>query len=503
MTTTLTPLSALQVFHVDELSPHPANRKRFDQGQLAELAQSLQEKGQLTPCLVRPFPGGTAFQLLAGERRWRAARLAGLATLQCIVRDLDDQAALEVLAIENNQREDVHPLEEAELFKALLQFQGNDVASIARKLHRTTSYVYDRLKLLQLVPAARKLFLDGTIQLGHAVLLARLTKEDQKRCLGDVGENKGWGNQGGLLTVEHTLFDPSADDDEDSDAPMKARSVRELQAWIDQHVRFDPASSDLPQLFPETAAALADAEERKLKVVAITHEAFVQPDAREGGAIIGPRSWKRADGQRGSKTCDHAVLGTIAAGPGRGQAFLVCTAKQKCTTHWGAEIKEAKQRAKARELEAPKDATTPTGKAEKSRELTPAEKRAQKAEEKRRAAQERFENAGQQVLEALAPRIKAAALKAESGPVQLLLKDLEPWNGGQDKLAALVKVGKSAEDLLRHACWLALLRHWEEDIYRLEDAAKLCKELGVDLAEILDEVAPVAGEAPAKKGGRK
>ena len=110
MTATTTELEVERI-GLGELTPHPQNRKHFDEAQLVELAESLTEKGQLTPALVRPM--GKGFQLLAGERRWRAAQMAELDTLLCIVRDLDDQAALEVLAIENNQREDPQPLEEA------------------------------------------------------------------------------------------------------------------------------------------------------------------------------------------------------------------------------------------------------------------------------------------------------------------------------------------------------------------------------------------------------
>lgn len=480
----------IRAIALDELHPHPANRKRFDKAQLAELAQSLATHGQLTPALVRPSadPAG-GFELLAGERRWRAAKAAGFPTLLCLVRELDDGAALEVLAIENNQREDVHPLEEADLYKALLTVDGYDVAKIATKLHRSVSYVYNRLKLLQLGKEARKLFLAGTIQVEHAIILARLTKEQQVLAIGDEDDWVGRGN--GLLEEEHTLFHPDRDEEEQADPVLKAKSPRELQAWVDEHIRFDRESDDLPQLFPETSAALAEAGQRKLKTVDITHEHYVQPEAREGGKIIGPRSWKRADGQRGSKTCDHQVLGTIAAGPGRGETFLVCIAKKTCTVHWGKEQRESKQRARERVVEGAKAGAAP-------RKLSPAEKREQVAAREAADRASRLEAANLDEgkgLALLAKRLLEVKLDGPSRVVKELADGVQLW-GNTAQARKLVPLGAKPDQILRHFLWLAFLQEWEEEGGYAEGAELLLKMLGLTLDQYLDAVAPRPKLAP-------
>jgi hypothetical protein len=347
-----------------------------------------------------------------------------------------------VLAIENNQREDVHPLEEADLYKALLTVDGYDVAKIAAKLHRSVAYVYDRLKLLQLGKPARKLFLEGAIQVGHAIILARLTKEQQALAIGDEDDLRS----GGLFEDERTLWHPDQDEDEDGTEPRKAKTPRELQAWVDEHIRFDRASNDLPQLFPETADALAQAQERRLKVVEITHEHYVQPEAREGGRIIGPRSWKRADGQRGSKICAHQVLGTIAAGPGRGEAFLVCLAKQTCTVHWGQEQREAKSRARARGEEG---ATTPAGAA--AQPLTAAQKRARVERHEEEDRDRRLGDVCHQLpgLRVLAERLREVSLTPSAPLVKEAANGLNLFELDEAKVLALVPLGTTPASMLR------------------------------------------------------
>jgi len=115
--------------------------------------------------------------------------------------------------------------------------------------------------------------------------------------------------------------------------------VRELQSWIDRNVRFDAREPD-PMLFPETAEEIARAQ----KFVPVTFSNYIPPEARDG-KTFGPRSWKRADGNVGSKTCELSTTGVVMVGPHRGEAFAVCVAKEKCTVHWGAEIRERKKRA--------------------------------------------------------------------------------------------------------------------------------------------------------------
>lgn len=305
-------------------------RRRRDEKADAELVESVRRHGVLQPVLVRAGSNGTPWELVAGSRRFHAAQAAGLAEIPAIEKQLSDVEALEVQVIENLQRADVHPLEEAEGYRQLSAKPGYDVATVAERVGRSVKYVYDRMKLLALTKEAKKLFLDDEIAAGHAILLARLKPSEQLRAIGD---------RDGLFQDEQTLLDPEITGRQEG--TRKARSVRELQSWIDRNVRFDAREPD-PMLFPETAEEIAQAK----KFVPITFSNFIPPEAREG-KTFGPRSWKRADGQRGSKTCELSTTGVVMVGPHRGEAFAVCVAKEKCSVHWAAEIRERKQRAAA------------------------------------------------------------------------------------------------------------------------------------------------------------
>ena len=160
MTTTTT--QAVRSIRREELYESPLNpRQRYDQLTLGEMAASLRSLGQLTPIIARPKANGKQgkYEIGAGHRRYRAAALAGLDELEVVVRELDDVAFVELLNVENLQRDDLHPLEEAEGFKQLMTTCGYDVAKIAARIGRSTRYVYDSLTLLKLTPEGKKLFL--------------------------------------------------------------------------------------------------------------------------------------------------------------------------------------------------------------------------------------------------------------------------------------------------------------------------------------------------------
>src|ERR1041385_9023070 len=212
---------------LEEIQEAPLNpRSRYDERPLHELAESMLSSGQLTPIIVRPNPHkrvgvGASYELAAGHRRYRAAKVAwqlskegahyrGLDCLTAIVRPLDDKTFIEVLNIENLQRDDLHPLEEAQGFKDLMEKAGYDVAKIAARVGRSTRYVYDSLTLLKLTPAAKQLFLDGAFERGHAILLARLSPSDQARALGDPKDVANGGYRGDSLLLEP---DRGADDE--------------------------------------------------------------------------------------------------------------------------------------------------------------------------------------------------------------------------------------------------------------------------------------------------
>jgi len=171
----------IQQIPLDDLVPSPGNRRigGFDPDRLQQLADSIQAVGVQQPIVVRPN-GQAKFEIVAGERRWKAARIAGLLDIPAVVRDIDDVTVLKIQTIENLQREDIHPLDEASGYVRLIEKAGYDVELIAREVGKSASYVYQRLKLQDLVPSAREMLIDDTITAGHAILIARLQPAQQK-----------------------------------------------------------------------------------------------------------------------------------------------------------------------------------------------------------------------------------------------------------------------------------------------------------------------------------
>lgn len=308
-----------------------------------ELVESVRTHGVLQPILVRPIKGGIAkFEIVAGHRRFAAASKAGLDEVPAAVRELTDEQAVELQVIENLERTDLHPIEEAEGYRTLMTVHKYDVHKIAARIGKSVKYVYDRIKLLTLTKDAKRLFLENRFTPGHAILLARLSPEDQKQALDPYSF--------AVFTPAGGLFDPYHEDVAVADGlrigyrDVKPTSVREFKGWIDKHVRFDTDKVD-PVLFPDTAKSITDA----VKVVPITFDHQLDPSTRKPGTrTLTVRSWERADGEHGSKTCEHSVTGVVVAGPRRGEAFAVCTAKDLCTVHWSKWQKDRAQRQKAR-----------------------------------------------------------------------------------------------------------------------------------------------------------
>jgi ParB family transcriptional regulator, chromosome partitioning protein len=144
-------------------------RQRFAETELDALAQSIREKGILQPLLVRPLAAEeAAFELVAGERRWRAAQRVGLHEVPVIVRTLADSEALEIALVENIQREDLSPLEEAEAYSRLMAEFGRTQASLAEAVGKSRSHVANTLRLLSLPAAVRRRLDEGELSAGHA-----------------------------------------------------------------------------------------------------------------------------------------------------------------------------------------------------------------------------------------------------------------------------------------------------------------------------------------------
>lgn len=148
-------------------------RRQFGEADLVELADSIREKGVLLPILVRPAPGLPGqFQIVAGERRWRAAQRVGLKTLPVIVRELDDLAVLEIAIIENVQRADLNAIEEALGYKALIERFGRTQDAVAQTVGKSRSHVANVLRLLGLPQEVQDLLASGQLSAGHARAIA-------------------------------------------------------------------------------------------------------------------------------------------------------------------------------------------------------------------------------------------------------------------------------------------------------------------------------------------
>lgn len=230
------------VLAVDLIAPSPTNpRKHFDEAKLAELATSIRASGVHQPILVRPLPAGRlaetfnagraagrralpTHELIAGERRLRACKLAGVATIPAMIKHLTDAQVIEVQIVENLQRDDLSELEEAEGYQALINATGIQKEAIGDKIGRSRTYVYGRLKLLELCQPARQALREGRLDASRALLIARIPNEKlqikalkeflQEDYRGDAALSyrgaKAWVEQNVMLRLEHAPF--STDD---------------------------------------------------------------------------------------------------------------------------------------------------------------------------------------------------------------------------------------------------------------------------------------------------
>lgn len=151
-------------------------RIQFGEESLEELAQSIRERGVLQPILLRPEGGD--YMIIAGERRWRAAQRAQLHTIPAIVRDIDESTIAELALIENIQREDLNPLEEAEGYRQLIKRHGHTQDGVAQLVHKSRSHVANLLRLLDLPDFVRQSLLNGDISMGHARAVATAADPD-------------------------------------------------------------------------------------------------------------------------------------------------------------------------------------------------------------------------------------------------------------------------------------------------------------------------------------
>lgn len=178
-------IADLKMIRIEEIVVSNTNpRKTFDEKAMSELTESIKSHGILQPILVRPVPSlhpnkKAKYELVCGERRFRASMSAGIETIPCNVRELTHDEAFELQIIENLERKDVHPLDEADAFKKMLDSGKYTIADIAAKMAKTETFVVQRLKLVDLIEEIRKDFLAGHLGIGHAILIARCDAHKQ------------------------------------------------------------------------------------------------------------------------------------------------------------------------------------------------------------------------------------------------------------------------------------------------------------------------------------
>jgi len=203
---------------VDSIKPNPEQPRRdFDQGAMGDLATSIAERGGvLQPILVRPAQDNSdaQFEIVAGERRWRATKLAGLDHVHAIIDGVDDNESAEMALIENMARDDLNPMEEARGCARLRDRSGMSVAAIARRVGRDRTAISHLIRLLELPDAVQDSVADATLSVGHGRVLLRLSQHHERAEFGRRCADEGW-------------------------------SVRELERQVDAHIAA-PATSTQP-----------------------------------------------------------------------------------------------------------------------------------------------------------------------------------------------------------------------------------------------------------------
>ena len=217
----------VQEIRLDKIKPSKTNpRRRMDEAALAELAENIKTHGVLQPILVRSTTAG-GYEIVCGERRWRASKTAGKDSIPARIVKLSDAEALEFSVIENLQREEVHELDEALGFRALIRQDPAryTVEVIAAKVGRSNSYIYQRLRLAELTPNVQKVFYEDKLTAGHAMEIARLQPKDQERALQQSfpGHN-----------TTAAIF---------KDKDPRSLSVRDLRDWIQREIHLSLANA--------------------------------------------------------------------------------------------------------------------------------------------------------------------------------------------------------------------------------------------------------------------
>jgi ParB family chromosome partitioning protein len=231
-----------------EIEPnHAQPRKNFDENSLAQLADSIKHHGILQPLLVRPITGGDGYQLVAGERRWRAARMAGLDEVPVVIKELNDEEVVAIALIENLQREDLNPIEEAEGYRTLMESFSLTQDEVAQRVGKSRPVIANSLRLLSLPDEVLDMLKEGKLSQGHARALLALPDEKS------------------IISLAKEII-------------KKGLSVREVEKFV-KRLQSDKPPSRKPALGvleSEAARSLTESLGRKVNIIAGKKKGIIQ-----------------------------------------------------------------------------------------------------------------------------------------------------------------------------------------------------------------------------------
>lgn len=239
----------IQEIPVDNIRPNTFQpRIRFNDRDLAELAASIRLAGLMQPIVVRPLEGGL-FELIAGERRWRAGKMAGLTAIPAIVRKADDRKSAELALIENVQRSDLNPIERAGAFRTLMGKFSMTQSDVADRVGLDRSSVANLLRLLELPEDIRNMIADGALSAGHGKMLASVSDPQHQRALVEriMSEHLSVRQTEKAVRDLASRKPPSQDAGNTADMPDRDANIRDLESRLGDHlktrVRIDVSSS--------------------------------------------------------------------------------------------------------------------------------------------------------------------------------------------------------------------------------------------------------------------
>jgi ParB family chromosome partitioning protein len=263
---------------VELIVPNPQQpRRRFDEEALVALADSLRERGVLQPVLLRPVTGGT-YELIAGERRWRAAQLAGFETVPAVIRTDDDVASLELALVENMAREDLNPVEEAHACSVLVEELGLTREEVGRRVGRSRVAVSNLLRLLDLPDEALDLLVTGVLSEGHGRALLIAPDHGDRKRLARAAATEGW-------TVRQTEARARERADAGGARPRAGRSAARRPLHPDQEAAALQVGDTLERAFGTEVQVTARGDGCRVSLAFASFEEAVAVAERLGKAL--------------------------------------------------------------------------------------------------------------------------------------------------------------------------------------------------------------------------